>query len=299
MPAIQAVLVFMAAGFLQPGPAALRGVFEEELARKRAEYGVFDVRTAQAARDLGLFLGRHGEEADARNVLYQVVSIDEKLFGAGDTRTLADVAELAAVSPVTQAGSLWKRASDSTQSDVAARALAELGKLHALREDKAAAAALFREALAKEEQAHGTRSAGVALDLNALAKIVGAAEAIPLLERALAIDRQILGFRHAETATTEANLAGLLADTPRNAEAIRLAAEALAVFRETVGTDHPRTAVAASILGYAYEVKGERPQAETMYRLALAIDSRIYGPQHPQTVNDARVLSEFLKDGAS
>ncbi len=85
-----------------------------------------------------------------------------------------------------------------------------------------------------------------------------AAEAIPLLERALAIDRRVFGPQHAETATTEANLAGLLADTPRNEEAIRLATEALMVFRKTVGPDHPRTAVAASILGYAYEAKGDR-----------------------------------------
>jgi tetratricopeptide (TPR) repeat protein len=295
MPPIGAITVVAVIAFLQPGPAALRGIFEEGLARRRAEYGVFDARTAQAARDLGTFLSRHGEEADARNILDQVVRIDEKLFGADARQTLADVSELAAVSPASQAEPLWKRASESGEAGVAARALAELWRLRALAEDRAAAAALYRRALVKEEEASGTRSAGVALDLNALAKVVDAAEAIPLLERALAIDQRILGSRHAETATTEANLAGLLADTPRNDEAIRLATRALAVFRQTVGPDHPRTAVAASILGYAYEVKGDRRQAEQMYRLALSIDERAYGSQHPQTSNDARVLAEFLK----
>jgi tetratricopeptide (TPR) repeat protein len=295
MPLIEAITVVAAVAYLQPGPAALRGIFEEGLARRRAEYGVFDARTAQAARDLGMFLSRHGEEADARTILDQVVRIDEKVFGADAPRTLADLAELAAVSPASQAEPLWRRASESADAGVAARALAELGRLRAVADDRAGAAVLYRRALAKEEQAGGKSSAGVALDLNALAKAVDAAEAIPLLERALIIDRRVLGSQHPETATTEANLAGLLADTPRNEEAIRLATNALVVFQQTVGPDHPRTAVAASILGYAFEVKGDRRQAEQMYRLALSIDGRAYGSQHPQTLNDARVLEEFLK----
>jgi tetratricopeptide (TPR) repeat protein len=295
MPSIGTIIPIALVALLQPDPAVLRGIFEEGLARRRAEYGVFDARTAQAARDLGLFLSRHGEPSDARNILEQVVRIDEKVFGADALQTLADVAELAAVSPVDQAEPLWRRASQTANAGIAARALSELGKLRVLADDRTGAAAYYRKALAKQEEQSGNSSAAVALDLNSLAKVVDAAEAIPLLERALAIDRRVLGVRHAETATTEANLAGLLADTPRNNEAIRLAAEALAVFRQTVGPEHPRTAVAASILGYAYEVKGDARHAEEMYRLALSIDGRAYGPQHPQTLNDARVLAEFLK----
>ncbi|HEY3839837.1 MAG TPA: tetratricopeptide repeat protein [Bryobacteraceae bacterium] len=295
MPTLQALTAIAAVAFLQPGPAALRGIFEEGLERRRTEYGVFDQRTAQAARDLGMFLSRHGEEADARNVLDQVVRIDESLFGAADPRTLKDVAELAAVTPPEKAERLWKRASETPEPSIAARALSELGRLHALAGDRAGAIAFYRHALAKNEESAGKNTAAVALDLNALSKLVDAPEAVALLERALAIDRHVLGSLHAETATTEANLAGLLADSPRNAEAIRLASDALAIFRQTVGPDHPRTAVAASILGYAYEVKGDRRQAESMYRLALSIDSRVYGSQDTHALNDARVLSEFLQ----
>jgi len=282
---------------LQPDPAILRGIFEEGLARRQEQYGVFDARTAQAARDLGMFLARRREDKDARNILDQVVRIDEKVFGAGAPQTLADVAELAAVTSSSQAEPLWKRASGAADPATAARALSALGRLHAVSGDRSGAASFYRRAIAKQEAASGVSSAEVALDLNALAKVVDAAQAIPLLERALAIDRRVLGAKHAETATTEANLAGLLADSPRNAEAIRLATEALAAFEQTTGPNHPRTAVAASILGYALEVKGDRKRAEQMYRLALAIDQRVYGPQHPQAINDARVLDEFLKAG--
>jgi tetratricopeptide (TPR) repeat protein len=280
----------LAFALLQQNSAAVRAIFEQGFERRREKYGLYDARTAQAARDLGMFLARHGEEADARKVLEQTVGIDERLFGANDARTLADVGELASVTPENEAEPLWKRAAESTDATVAANALAELGRIRAAAGDRAGAAALYRRALTKEKD-----NATIALDLNALSKIVEPPEAIQALERALAINRRVLGTMHAETATTEANLAGLLADTPRNAEAIRLASEALNVFEHTVGRDHPRTAVAASILGYAYEVKGDRAQAERMYRLALEIDQRIYGPRHPQTLNDARVLDEFLK----
>jgi tetratricopeptide (TPR) repeat protein len=276
----------------QPSPAMLRGVFEEALARRQEDFGVFDRRTAQAARDLGMFLSRQGETSDARNILDQVVRIDEKVFGHDGPQTLADIAELAAVSPSTEAEPLWRRASASEKAATAARAFAELGRLHALRRDFTEAAIFYRKAVAKDGPID---SESTALHLNALAKVSAPAEAVPMLERALGIDRRILGARHAETATTEANLAGLLVDTPRNEEAIRLATEALAVFRQTVGPEHPRTAVAASLLGYAFEVKGDRVRAEQMYRLALAIDERAYGSTGSQTINDARVLDEFLK----
>jgi tetratricopeptide (TPR) repeat protein len=274
----------------------LRGVFEEALARRQEQYGTFDGRTAQAARDLGVFLSRQGERRDARNILDQVVRIDEKVFGADAAQTLDDVAELADVSSGQEAEALWRRAAENGSATTAARAFAALGKLRTQAGDRAGAALSYRRALAKEEAAGHKDSAEAALDLNALAQLVDAAEAIPLLERALAIDRRTLGARHPETATTEGNLAGLLVDTARNEEAIRLATEALAVFRQTLGLDQPRTAVAASILGYAFEVKGDRTQAERMYRLALAVDERAYGSRHPRTLNDARVLAEFLRD---
>ena len=298
--AFPCAVIFQASAALawQPDPALLREVFEEALSRRQSQYGAFDARTAQAARDLGMFLGRTGEQSGARNLLYQVVRIDEKVFGAEAPQTLSDVAELAVASLPGEAEPLWKRAAGSGDANTAARAFSALGKLRAEAGDRTGAAAFYRQALDRAAAANRKDSAEAALDLNALAKLVAADEAVPLLERALAIDRRILGARHPETATTEGNLAGLLVDTPRNEEAIRLATEALSVFEQTLGLDQPRTAVAASLLGYGFEVKGDRARAERMYRLALAIDQRAYGSGHPRTLNDARVLQEFLADAA-
>ncbi|HKA02002.1 MAG TPA: tetratricopeptide repeat protein, partial [Candidatus Solibacter sp.] len=176
---------------------------------------------------------------------------------------------------------LWQRASEASDAGVAVRALM------ALRE--------YLKALARQEAATGESSAPVAVILNALAQTVEVVEGIPLLQRALAIDRAALGARHPQTATTEANLAGLLVHARRYDEALGVAADALSVFSETLGLDHPRCAVAASILAFALEAKGQKARAEKMYRMALEIDEKAYGPKHPQTLKDRQALEEFWK----
>jgi tetratricopeptide (TPR) repeat protein len=279
---------------LQPDPAMIRRLFEEALARREKQYGSSDLRTAQAARDLGMYLAHQGDAADARIALAKAVRIDEDIDGSAAPQTLADVAELAAVSAPRDADSLWQRVALSADASLASRALATLGDLHARAGDRAGAASFYRRALAKEEAASGKESAAVALRLNALAHAVERGEGITLLERALAIERRVLGARHPEAASTEANLAGLLVNAGRSDTAIRAGRDALGILQETFGKDHPRVAQTASILAYAYAGKGDRAQAEKMFRLALQIDERAYGPQHAQTVADRRALAEFL-----
>ena len=61
---VYSLLVLLA---MQPDPAALRRLFEENLTRTEKRYGAGDARTAEAARDLGLFLkGRAIWPAPAR-----------------------------------------------------------------------------------------------------------------------------------------------------------------------------------------------------------------------------------------
>ena len=56
---------------MQPDMGALKRIFEEALARRVKQYGTDDTRSAQAARDLGLFLKRFGEASEARSALAQ------------------------------------------------------------------------------------------------------------------------------------------------------------------------------------------------------------------------------------
>jgi len=289
----------------QPDTALLAPLFEEALARKRREYGIADIRTAPAARDLGLFLSKHGATAAAQKVFTDLVRLEESALGATNPQTLSDLAALANVSPPRQAEPLWRRASASPDPNVSARAFAALGQLRETAGDHPGAAAFYRQALAKEEMAlsastapldkahHAIRIGGIA---QVLSPLVEPAEGITVLRKSMALNRSVLGASHPETATVQANLAGVLLDANMVDESVRLVNEAIAMLEESLGRDHPRVAISATILAYGLRTKGDFVRAEQNYRRAVAIDERIYGPRHPQTLNDVRVLAEFLRE---
>lgn len=272
---------------LQPDPVMIRRIFEDALAQRRKEFGTVDPRTAQAARDLGMFLIREHDVSAARAALAEAVEIDEKL---------TDVAELASVSPPEQAALLWLRPAKSTDPALAARALAALGELKEAASDRNGAADFYRQSLAKEEAASGKNGARVAVRLVALALVTEPRQALPLLQRALVINRKQYGERHPETATVETNLVGPLLAAGRLDEAVATGRRALAGFESTVGEEHPRTAAAASNLAEALHAKGDLKQAEQLYRRAWAIDRQAYGPSHPETLADIKNLAEFLQE---
>jgi tetratricopeptide (TPR) repeat protein len=271
----------------QADPAALRRLFEENFARRQ---------DAQSARDLGSFLEREGDAPGARAAFTRALRLDEANLGPAAPETLSDAAELAQLSPPADAAPLWRRAAQGADPALAARALAALGNLQAAAGDTPGAVRLLRQALAREEAATGRQSARVAVRLNALAPLLPAEEGIPLLERALAINRKWLGDDHPETATTLANLAGLYLDAGRAGDALAAARRALAALEDALGPDHPRIASAASMLAFCWRARGDRARAEQLYRRALAIDQKSYGPTHPDTLNDIRTLADFLRE---
>src|SRR5262249_41082274 len=142
------------------------------------EYGVSDIRTAPAARDLGLFLSKHGAAAAAQKVFADLVRLDETALGASATQTLADVASLASVSAPRQAEPLWRRAAESSDHKVSARALAALGQLRETAGDQAGAAALYRKALTQQElvlaqAATPQEKADVAILISGVTQVLG------------------------------------------------------------------------------------------------------------------------------
>ncbi len=293
---LQLLAIFALRAF-QPDPQMLRRLYEEGLAKRELEYGPADARTARAARDLGLYLREWGgDPAGARQALARALAIDEKALGSSDPQTLADAADLAALSAPFEAEVLWKRAAAGSDNALAARAFSALGELREAAADHPGAAELYRQALAKEESVSGRTGARVAVRLNALALVDDPPAAVPLLERALAINRRAWGEKHPETATTEVNLSGELLATGQVVEAVRIGTLALANFEATLGPDHPRTAAAASTLADALRAKRDRAGAEKLYRRALEIDEKAYGPNHPETVGDVKNLAEFLRE---
>jgi tetratricopeptide (TPR) repeat protein len=289
----------------QPNAAMLGQLYREAFERKQQQYGASDTRTIQAARDLSLFLSKHGACAAAQQVFTEVVRLDEIALGPDAKQTLADVAALASASAPRQAEALWQRAAKSSEQKVAARAFAGLGQLRETAGDQAGAARYYRQALANQEAAlrqatTNVEKADLAILLSGVAQVLGQivdpTEGVAVLRRSFGIDRSVLGARHPETATVEANLAGVLLDANAVDESVRLITEAISILEETMGEDHPRVAISATILAHGLRAKRDYARAEQNFRRAVTIDERAYGPKHPQTLSDVGTLAEFLRE---
>jgi tetratricopeptide (TPR) repeat protein len=289
------LLVALAAFYFQTDVGALRPLYEQALTRRRAEFGASDIRTAQAARDLGLFLAGLKMLPGARAALQEAIRIDEQVLGAADRQTLADVAELAAIANGADAAALWKRVALAQDAELAIRARMELGARCVAAGDRPGAALYYREALARLESTAGADSAGAAAILSALAGVVNADEAIPLLVRALGVGRAAEGDRHPANAVIENALAEKLLAAGRTDEALRAATDAVAIPQETLGEEHPLVARAMVTLARVLEAQREYTRAERLYLLALEIDQGAYGARHAVTQGDVRLLAKFLR----
>jgi tetratricopeptide (TPR) repeat protein len=205
-----AISLWLVAGLLafQPDMVAIRKLFEDALRLRQQQYGDGDPRTAQAARDLGLFLCRSGDAGSARRAMANAVRLDEKALGPAAPQTLEDVATLASVSPPAEAEPLLRRAAESPDPSVAGPALTTLAGMRKQAGDLASAATLLRRAIEKAD-AMEKDAPTVALILNLLAQVVPPKEALPLLQRALAIDQRKLGPQDPQTVEDARKLAAL------------------------------------------------------------------------------------------
>lgn len=217
------VWIWAAAGVLafQPDVSALRKLFEDALSRRQSEFGEADARTAQAARDLGLFLCRSGDAVSARRAMLNAVHFDEKALGANAPQTLEDVSTLASVSPRAEAEPLLRRAAESSDPVVAGPALTSLAGMRKQAGDTASAAVLLRRAVEKAD-AVDKDGPTVALVLNLLAQVAPPKEAIAVLQRAVSIDAQTLGPGNPQTIQSVRKLASLLRAGGQVEEAAKL-----------------------------------------------------------------------------
>jgi hypothetical protein len=244
----------------------LRQMFEEALKRRTQEYGRNDSHTAQASRDLGLFLQRNGDRAGARRVMTETVAIDDAVLGKSDPQTLEDVSALAAVSPPAVAAPLLQRAAESPDATVAGPALSTLADLRSAAGDRAGAAVYLRRALEKAEAADGKDGMIVALILNALALDVEPKVGVTYLERALKIDRSLLGERDPATILTEENLSKVLLAAGRVDDSVDMARAALAASEAAIGPNDARTRKCARELAALLRQTGKISEAAALER---------------------------------
>jgi tetratricopeptide (TPR) repeat protein len=106
-------------------------------------------------------------------------------------------------------------------------------------------------------------------------------EAIPLVERWLAIVENVLGPEDHNVATVLNNLAYLYEEKGDYTKAEPLFQRALAINEKALGPQHPDVAQSLNNLGTLYYNQGDYAKAEPFLQRALAVDEKALGLQHP------------------
>jgi len=199
-----------------------------------------------------------------------------------------------------------------------------LGELHADAEEFAAAKAAQQEALAILSKRYGNsywkatdarlaledveRRAGMtrerrkklaeAAHLNEEVEVLYQArrisQAMNPARRALAMNKEMLGERHPQYATSLNNLAWLLESQGDRAAARPLYETALAIRKEVLGERHPHYAQSVENLAYLLNSQGDYAAAQPLYAKALAIRKELLGERHPDCVQSLENLAGVL-----
>ena len=109
-------------------------------------------------------------------------------------------------------------------------------------------------------------------------------EAYTQFERALELQRRVLGPESSVTLKTLSLLANTASLQGKGPEAESLFGQALKIQRRILGPEHPDTLYSMTSLSNVYRYQGKYGQAESLQRQVLQIQRRILGPEHPDTL---------------
>ena len=122
------------------------------------------------------------------------------------------------------------------------------------------------------------------------------AQAVALLEHALADREQTLGPNHPHTLASRANLAYAYGQAGWMTRAIPLYEQTYADWGRLLGPDHPRTLRSSNYLASAYRGAGRLVEAIPLYERTLAGRERLLGPDHPSTLRSSNYLASAYRE---
>ena len=117
----------------------------------------------------------------------------------------------------------------------------------------------------------------------------------PLIERAIEIQRRVLGPEHPDTLHSMNNLANDFLSEGRNADAEKLYRQTLDIQRRVLGPEHPDTLRSMNNLANDLRLEGHPAEAEKLHREALDILRRVLGPEHSNTLTSMNSLALDLQ----
>ena len=109
------------------------------------------------------------------------------------------------------------------------------------------------------------------------------AQAQPLLEKVLEIDRRVLTDDHPDTADSYNHVAFILSEQGKYAQAQPLTEKALGIYRRLLSDDDPRTATEYGNLALNLTEQGKYAQAQPLHQQALEIKRRLFTDDHLDT----------------
>jgi len=107
--------------------------------------------------------------------------------------------------------------------------------------------------------------------------------ALEYAEKALAIQRELLGEKHPDTAISLNNIGGEYGALGDHKRALEYVEKALGIQRELFGDKHPNTAESLDQAGGEYGALGDHQRALEYAEKALAIRRELFGEKHPTT----------------
>ena len=120
-------------------------------------------------------------------------------------------------------------------------------------------------------------------------------QALPLLERAVEIQRRVLGTKNRDTLISMDNLAWAYKNQGRYVEAEKLERETLELRRRVMGPENRETLVSMNNLADMLYEEDRYAEAGQLYRETLEIERRVLGPEDPHTVTTMGNLALTLE----
>jgi serine/threonine protein kinase len=119
-------------------------------------------------------------------------------------------------------------------------------------------------------------------------------QAQKLLERSVALRRQVLGAENPDTLRAMNQVAHILRVQGRTADAEKLLRGVLETERRVMGPENADTLLCMVELANTLHDEGRLPESEKLRRETLEVQRRVLGPQHPDTLRSMNNLGATL-----
>jgi CHAT domain-containing protein/tetratricopeptide (TPR) repeat protein len=116
-------------------------------------------------------------------------------------------------------------------------------------------------------------------------------EALPLIQRSLAIRKELLGERHLDCAHSLQNLAGQYRTMGDHPKALPLFEQARDLYKELLGEKHPHHVTCLQNLAGQYQIMGDYPKALPLAQQARDLFKQVLGENHPDHVTSLTRLA--------